>query len=249
VGIDRFREHFADHQAQYALIGGVACDLIFAEAGLEFRATKDFDVVLCVEVVDVAFAAAFRGFLEAGGYEAREQSDGHREFYRFHKPSDKSYPHMIELFSRQPDGLKLPDEMNITKVAVDDDLLSLSAILLDDDYYAAMQGSKTAIDGISIVDHDLLIPFKAKAYLDLTRRKANGGKVDSRHIRKHRNDVFQLAQLLVPDVHVDVSDGIAGDLRDFLNDVRDDEGLDPMSFGVDFTRDEGVALLEAVYRL
>jgi hypothetical protein len=83
----------------------------------------------------------------------------------------------------------------------------------------------------------------------LTRRKADGGKVDSRHIRKHRNDVFQLAQLLVPDVHVDVSDGIAGDLRDFLNDVRDDEGLDPMSFGVDFTRDEGVAFLEAVYRL
>lgn len=52
VVIDRFREHFAEHQTQYALIGGVARDLIFGEAGLEFRATKDFDVVLCVEVVN-----------------------------------------------------------------------------------------------------------------------------------------------------------------------------------------------------
>lgn len=249
VGIDRFREHFSDHKEQYALIGGAACDLLFAGAGLEFRATKDFDVVLCVEVVDVGFATAFRDFLEAGGYEAREQSDGHRQFYRFHKPTDDTYPHMIELFSRQPDGLNLPDEMNVTKVAVDEDLLSLSAILLDDKYYTAMQGSKTVIDGVSIIDQDLLIPFKAKAYLDLTRRKADGSKVDGKHIRKHRNDVFRLAQLLVPAQYVEVSDDIAADLRDFLNDVRNDENLDPKAFGVDLTRDEGIALLEAVYGL
>lgn len=139
VGIDKFREHFSDHQAQYALIGGVACDLIFAEAGLEFRATKDFDVVLCVEVVDIAFATAFRDFLEAGGYEAREKSDGQRQYYRFQKPKDDTYPQIVELFSRQPDGLRLPEEVNVTKVAVDESLLSLSAILLDDEYYAAVR--------------------------------------------------------------------------------------------------------------
>lgn len=147
------------------------------------------------------------------------------------------------------DGLKLSDQVNVTKVAVDEDLLSLSAILLDDEYYAAIRGSKTAIDGVSIIDQDLLIPFKAKACLDLTRRKADGSKVDSRHIRKHRNDVLRLAQLLVSDKYVDVSDDIAADLRDFLNDVRYDENLDPKAFGVDPTRDEGIALLEAVYRL
>lgn len=249
VGVDRFREHFADHQGQYALIGGVACDLIFGDAGLEFRATKDFDVVLCVEVVNSEFATAFRRFLEAGGYEAREQSDDRREFYRFHKPADDSYPHTIELFSRQPDGLKLPEEMSVTKVAVEEDVLSLSAILLDDEYYAAIQDSKVVIDGVSIVDKTLLIPFKAKAYLDFIRRKAEGRTVDSKHIKKHRNDVFRLAQLLAPEGHVEVSDGIAGDLRHFLDAVRDDENLDPGAFGVELRRDEAVALLEAVYRL
>lgn len=83
----------------------------------------------------------------------------------------------------------------------------------------------------------------------MTRRKADGDNVDSKHIKKHRNDVFRLAQLLAPDGHVDVSDGIAGDLRDFLNDVRNDGNLDPTSFGVELTRDEGIALLETVYRL
>ena len=71
VGIDRFREHFAGHEDEYVLIGGAACDVIFADAGLAFRATKDLDVVLCVEVVNAEFATALLGFIEAGGYKAR----------------------------------------------------------------------------------------------------------------------------------------------------------------------------------
>lgn len=84
TGIDRFREHFAAHEGQYAIIGGAACDLLFDAAGLDFRATKDIDVVLCVEVVEVAFARGIEAFLDAGGYQARERGAGTKEFYRFH---------------------------------------------------------------------------------------------------------------------------------------------------------------------
>ena len=69
-GLDRFREYFAGHEDGYALIGGAACDILFGEAGLPFRATKDFDIVLCVEVVSVEFGTVFADFLEAGGYRA-----------------------------------------------------------------------------------------------------------------------------------------------------------------------------------
>ena len=89
TGIDKFREHFAAHEGQYAIIGGTACDLLFNAAGLDFRATKDIDMVLCVEVVDTEFGRAFYAFLDAGGYQARERSDGRREFYRFHRPTDR----------------------------------------------------------------------------------------------------------------------------------------------------------------
>ena len=41
TGIRKFREHFAAHEGQYAIIGGAACDLLFNAAGLDFRATKD----------------------------------------------------------------------------------------------------------------------------------------------------------------------------------------------------------------
>ena len=101
-GLDRFREHFAGQEANYALIGGAACDILFGQAGLTFRATRDFDIVLCVEVVSANFGTVFAEFLQAGGYQARERSTGRREFYRFHRPSDETFPAVIELFARGP---------------------------------------------------------------------------------------------------------------------------------------------------
>lgn len=46
VGTEKFREYFAAHEDQYAIIGSAACDLLFNSAGLDFRATKDTDMVL-----------------------------------------------------------------------------------------------------------------------------------------------------------------------------------------------------------
>lgn len=45
-GLDVFREHLAGHADQYVLIGGTAATLAMEEAGLEFRATKELDIVL-----------------------------------------------------------------------------------------------------------------------------------------------------------------------------------------------------------
>mgnify|MGYP000521783331 CR=1 FL=1 len=58
-GLDKFREHFAGFADRYVLIGGAAADLVMDEAGVDFRVTKDFDIVLCVEALDTSFADAF----------------------------------------------------------------------------------------------------------------------------------------------------------------------------------------------
>ena len=54
-GLDLFRDHFREHKAGYVLIGGAACDLVMEQAGLVFRATKDLDIVLQIEVLDKSF--------------------------------------------------------------------------------------------------------------------------------------------------------------------------------------------------
>jgi hypothetical protein len=57
-GLDVFRIWFADYPDQYILIGGTAATLAMEEAGLEFRATKDLDVVLHVEASTQRFTSA-----------------------------------------------------------------------------------------------------------------------------------------------------------------------------------------------
>ena len=249
TGIQKFREHFAGHESQYAIIGGTACDLLFNAAGLDFRATKDIDMVLCVEVVDSAFGLTFEAFLNAGGYQARERSDGGKEFYRFHRPTDPSFPFMIELFSRRPGNLDLPEDAILTPIPVDEEIVSLSAILLDEGYFEAAQTAKRQIDGITIIDETLLIPFKARAFLDLTARLEAGGNVDRKDIKKHRNDVFRLAQLLPLDASVDLPEPVRRDLRTFVDSAQADETLDPKAFGVPFGRDETANLLRTAYGL
>ena len=249
TGIDRFREYFVAHEDQYAIIGGAVCDLLFGSAGLGFRATRDIDVVLCVEVVDVAFARTFKAFLDAGGYRARERSGGTKEFYRFHRPTDRSFPYMIELFSRRPGTLDLPDDAVLTPIPVEDDVISLSAILLEDSYYKALQSARQSIQGVAIIDETLLIPFKAHAFLDLTARSQAGANVDAKKIRKHRNDVFRLVQLLRTGVPIALPEPIRQDLQNFVDQTAADDSLDPTAFGVPFSRGEAINLLRSSYRL
>ena len=48
-GLDTFQKYFADYEEQYVLIGGAACDILFESNEVNFRATRDLDMVLIVE--------------------------------------------------------------------------------------------------------------------------------------------------------------------------------------------------------
>lgn len=109
-GLDVFQSWFADHVDQYVLIGGTAASLTMEDAGLDFRATKDLDIVLHVEALTPQFGQTFWRFVEAGGYGIRQASDtGKPVFYRFQKPADPSFPFMVELFARTPNGLEIAE--------------------------------------------------------------------------------------------------------------------------------------------
>lgn len=184
-GLERFREHFAGFADRYLLIGGTACELAFSLVGLEFRATKDIDIVLCLETVDADFAEAFWSFVIAGDYESLEAPTDERNFYRFTKPRAEGYPIMLELFSRVPDVLSTDITGHLTPIPISEGVPSLSAILFDADYYEWIWGGRTVLEGLPVVRPEHLIPLKARAWLDLTERAADGQHVDGRDIRKH----------------------------------------------------------------
>lgn len=249
IGVDRFRAHFAGHEHQYVLIGGAACELIMDEVGLDFRATKDLDIVLVVEALDSAFATRFWAFVEEGDYEIRQSSEGAKVLYRFQKPKAEGYPAMLELFSRAPEGLKLDGGGHLTPLPIDEAAASLSAILLDESYYEFLKSMVREAGGIPVLDEAAIIPFKARAWLDLTRQRAEGGQVDERNIRKHRNDVARLLQLLSQEARYALPAPVADDMRAFVDNAAIEDDFDPRQFKVNMTREDVAARLRAAYQL
>jgi len=244
-GLDIFRKRFAAYVDQYVLIGGTAATLTMEEAGLEFRATKDLDIVLHVEALTPAFGEAFWTFVEDGGYEIRQASDtGKPIFYRFQKPADARYPAMVELFARAPDGLRPAEGSQLTPIPLDDAVSSLSAILLDEVYYAFIMAGRREVDGLPWVGEDCLIPLKAVAWLELTARKEQGAKVDTKDVRKHLNDVLRLSQLLAPATRIAVDEKISADMTRFLVAVAADTSVDPKTLHLG-----NVAVAELVARI
>jgi hypothetical protein len=243
-GLDKFQAHFANAQEQYGLIGGAAAHLVLTGAGFDPRATKDLDVVLCIEAINAGFYELLWKFIEAGGYSARERSSGEREFYRFHTPGTVGYPKMLEIFSRKPEGVTLPQGAVLTPVPDADDILSLSAIILDDNYYALLQAQNRIVDGVRVLDEKALIPFKARAHIDLKARyEAGDGKIKPDDIAKHRSDVFRLAQLLPADAVIELADAVSEDLARFLDLAA--AAADLNTFGVE--KDVAIARLRTAY--
>lgn len=214
-GLELFGHHFRDFRDRYVLIGGVASALAMEDAGDSFRATKDLDIVLLVEALDAGFVAHFWAFIDAGGYQIRLKGGEKPCFYRFDKPTDEAYPAQIELFSRAPEGLEHEENATLIPIPTDETVSSLSAILLDQEYYDFLRGGRLQSAELSYIGADRLIPFKAKAWLDLSQRKEEGESIDSKTIRKHRNDVLVLTGLLDGDV-IELSEGIMADMKHFL---------------------------------
>ena len=217
-GLETFRGHFAGFENQYVLIGGTACDLLFQEQGMTFRATKDLDIILVAEALTLDFGRAFWSFIQNGQYEVNQRSDGTPIFYRFLKPKSEAYPAMLELFSRHEHTLENEiASATCTRIPLGDEISSLSAILLNDAYYQLLHDGVVQVDGVSILSVPYLILFKAKAWLDLSRRKAEGERVDSKDIKKHRYDVLRLATLLIPASEIVLAEDVYNDIQQFLN--------------------------------
>lgn len=249
IGIDAFKAHFAGTEGQYVLIGGAASHVLMDAASLRFRSTQDLDIVLCVEAIDAEFGRRFWSFVEAGGYEVRQRSTGEKEFFRFINPKDNSFPKMLELFSRAPDTMKVPNDAYLTPLPIDAEVASLSAILLSEPYYAALQQGHRTVDGVCVLDESLLIPFKALAFLDMSARRQAGDKVDAKDISKQRNDVFRLLQLFPADRRVELSEPVKADLARFVEAVAAEGGLEPKALGLKGTAEDQLNRLCEAYGL
>ncbi|MDR1808501.1 MAG: hypothetical protein LBR33_11425 [Propionibacteriaceae bacterium] len=217
-GLDTFTHHFQGFEECYVLIGGTACDLVLAEHGEPFRATKDLDIVLVAETVDADYVAHFLEFIALGRYRHISRSGPGDQYYRFDAPREPSYPAMLELFTRRPELLAGVDT-HLGRVHVENAPHSLSAILLDDDYYGLLGQGTVSVQGLPVLDLEHLPVFKMKAWLELISARQRGEHVNSGDIAKHKNDVFRLIAAADPAVRVPVPAPISQDAQAFVASV------------------------------
>lgn len=223
IGIDSFKKYFKGFEKEYVIIGGTACELLMSENDLPFRATKDIDMVLIIESLTKEFGKRFWQYVQEAEYRFINKGSGTAQFYKFSHPKSQEYPMMIELFSRKQDWLIEEFDQKITPIHIDDQISSLSAILLNETYYEFLREGSEIVDGISILKAEHIIPFKAKAWIDLSKRKELGESIDSRDIKKHKNDIFRLSMLLTPEQNIKTSAEIKDDLSFFIQNIRNED--------------------------
>ena len=170
---DAFIEAFKDYTDYYCIIGGNAATILlnedlYEDTSFRFRRTKDYDMVIISELKNTGFSKHFLDFLNDHNYwdngSGTDMKTG-SHYYRF-RTEEENVPEMIETFSH-PD-LKYPLKLKNHKTPVPGgDDPSLSAILLDKDYYDLLKGGVIMRDGLPILDVPYLIYFKAKAHIDI----------------------------------------------------------------------------------
>lgn len=247
-GISIFREYFHHFKEQYTIIGGIACSLLMEEAGFPFRQTVDIDMVLIVEALTPEFAKAFWDFIQVGEYQIKRRSNGQPQFYRFSHPKNPAFPKMIELFSRSQNPIILHPDSHLTPLHVDEEISSLSAIFLNDDYYRFLLNGRTISDDVSILDAEHIVPFKMKAWLDLKNKKREGMHVDSHDIKKHCLDVFRLSQLVSASSKILVSASIQSDIDAFIDQMSEEE-IRLVDLGIRESKEEILNILQQIYIL
>ena len=224
-GLEKFREAFEAYSENYVIIGGTACDIAMTGTAVRPRATHDIDMIVIVEKMTADFAEHFWQFVREGGYrpEKRKQSEGEApkyELYRF--------------VNGKPDYPEMP---------VDEETSSLSAIIMDDDFYHFTIDHSKLTNGLRHADSAALIALKSRAYLNLLQDKANGKHVNSKDIKKHRSDVLKNV-VIMEDSQITAPEPIVACIKEFVASIRND--WDALSEPLAKALDQDPSFIEAL---
>ena len=83
-GLNVFRDWFENYHGRHVIIGGTACNLVYAQYGAPERATKDIDLIVLAEAFDRAYFDRFVMFVHAGGYEHRTKDGRYLPVFKMH---------------------------------------------------------------------------------------------------------------------------------------------------------------------
>lgn len=84
------------------------------------------------------------------------------------------------------------------------------------------------------------------AWLDLKARKARGEHVNDRDLRKHKNDVFRLLQIVPGGIKIALKGLVKDKTQEFMSEIVN-EPVDCRVLNLPFEFNEAMGLLEELY--
>lgn len=223
-GLEIFRQAMQPYKEHFVIIGGTACDIRLTGTMMTPRATDDIDIIVVIERLTEDFVRAIWQFVKDGNYKAgkriSQQGQSVYALYRFTlQDNSLDYPKQIEILSRHSDLLGEPSGFHIEPIPTDEEHHSLSAIIMDDDFYDFTIRQANEENGLMVANNLALIVLKMNAYLNLLAEKTAGRKVNSDDIYKHRSDVLKLVAAGIYPEPIKVKAKFISVLHDFLSDV------------------------------
>ncbi len=91
--------------------------------------------------------------------------------------------------------------------------------------------------------------FKAKAYLDLNDKRTSGANVDSRDIKKHKNDILRILTEFMLERVSELPEAIHNDIREFVGRLEEEPFESNLLKGYGVTGEELEKLLRETYNV
>ena len=189
AGLSHFEEHFRELKDQYVIVGGFATLMLLDRAIPNHgKATHDIDLVLLTST-SVKMAGRIKMYIREGGYTIQKGQQDRYQYYRFVDPQAEGYAREIELFAPEEYGIELDEGQHIIPIDPEEGIYSLSAIMLDREYFEMIKSNIEEINGIPYSNTLATMLLKMSAVYDLYHR-------DDDKWKKHRRDILKLTLLL-----------------------------------------------------
>lgn len=214
----------------YFLIGGHAAALHFEKIGLEFRATKDYDIVLVTGLDNSSFSEEIARFITEGEYKNKYRNEK-KTAYRFEDPKSNEFPKILEFFVKEGEYPQSLDN-RLAKLDIEVNEEKISAIVLNEEIYEFAMKNVEIIDGLSLVSIDGLVALKSFAYFR-NKELFEEGKVKKDDYLKHRRDIVRLLSVTDnDDIIANLPELLKQATKDFLpvlenaNDIAKEYSID-----------------------
>jgi hypothetical protein len=191
-GLQIFREHFRDYADRYVLIGGAACDIAMTGDGSHLGPQRTWTSFSTSRLWMPRLSGRSGNSCAPAATKYRRSQRARSSSTASRSPLTRTILLCWNCSHGSPMCRKFPKAVTSHHYRLKSGISSLSAILLDNNYYAFIRAGSIEVDGLPTVGAPRLIALKARAWLDLTERERRGEKIDSKTIKKHKNDVFWL---------------------------------------------------------